>query len=319
MKDREQLRRDLHQEANHDGLTGPAEPVRHHAGPRRRGRDVRSRRAGGGAVRRHRRLQGDQRPPRPLGRGRGAQGHRRPRSPGRSCVRPRGPPRRGRARGHRPPGRRPARRPEPRPTDPEGGEPPAPVGRRHHAVALHRRDGRIGSRPDPGAPSPRRRPGRLRGQGGRRQRHRDLHRRASATRPTTARAWSARSPGPSPRTSSTSRCRPWSVPTTRRSSVSRPSCVGPRHDGTVHAPSDFVTIAERSNLVVDLDRWVIGETVGVLARWKDDPRTASLTASVNLSARHASVSVLRRPHPRGALGATASSPAVWSSSSPRAR
>ncbi len=63
----------------------------------------------------------------------------------------------------------------------------------------------------------------------------------------------------------------------------------PQEDGTVHAPSDFVAVAERSNLVVELDRWVIGETVGVLARWKDDSRTASLTASVNLSARHASV------------------------------
>ena len=63
----------------------------------------------------------------------------------------------------------------------------------------------------------------------------------------------------------------------------------PQADGTVHAPSDFVAVAERSNLVVELDRWVIAETVGVLARWKDDPRTASLTASVNLSARHASV------------------------------
>ncbi len=63
----------------------------------------------------------------------------------------------------------------------------------------------------------------------------------------------------------------------------------PQADGTVRAPSDFVTIAERSNLVIDLDRWVIGEVVRVLAGWKDDPRTASLTASVNLSARHASV------------------------------
>jgi diguanylate cyclase (GGDEF)-like protein len=63
----------------------------------------------------------------------------------------------------------------------------------------------------------------------------------------------------------------------------------PQEDGTVRAPIEFVAVAERSNLVVELDRWVIGETVRVLAGWKDDPRTASLTASVNLSARHASV------------------------------
>jgi diguanylate cyclase (GGDEF)-like protein len=63
----------------------------------------------------------------------------------------------------------------------------------------------------------------------------------------------------------------------------------PQADGTVRQPDEFVPIAERSNLVVAVDRWVIGETVKMLAQWREDPRTASLTASVNISARHASV------------------------------
>jgi diguanylate cyclase (GGDEF)-like protein len=63
----------------------------------------------------------------------------------------------------------------------------------------------------------------------------------------------------------------------------------PQADGSVRQPGEFVGIAERSNLVVELDRWVIGETVRMLARWRHDTRTASLSASVNISARHASV------------------------------
>jgi diguanylate cyclase (GGDEF)-like protein len=73
----------------------------------------------------------------------------------------------------------------------------------------------------------------------------------------------------------------------------------PQADGSVRQPGDFVAIAERSNLVVDVDRWVITETVGLLARWRHDPRTSSLSASVNISARHASVTAFAEPirHP----------------------
>jgi diguanylate cyclase (GGDEF)-like protein len=63
----------------------------------------------------------------------------------------------------------------------------------------------------------------------------------------------------------------------------------PQPDGTIRQPVEFVPIAERGNLVIDLDRWVIGETIGLLAAWGHDPRTSALSASVNLSARHASV------------------------------
>ncbi len=62
----------------------------------------------------------------------------------------------------------------------------------------------------------------------------------------------------------------------------------PRSDGTIRQPGDFVPLAERSSLIVELDRWVIGATVAQLATWSQDPGTASLTASVNISARHAS-------------------------------
>ena len=62
----------------------------------------------------------------------------------------------------------------------------------------------------------------------------------------------------------------------------------PGADGTLRSPGEFVPIAERSSLVVELDRRVIDQTVRLLCTWAGDPRTAGLHASVNISARHAS-------------------------------
>jgi predicted signal transduction protein with EAL and GGDEF domain len=62
----------------------------------------------------------------------------------------------------------------------------------------------------------------------------------------------------------------------------------PRHDGTVVPPDQFIPIAERSDLIIDVDRWVVERAVLQLAEWTAHPVLGSLSMSVNISARHVS-------------------------------
>ena len=51
-------------------------------------------------------------------------------------------------------------------------------------------------------------------------------------------------------------------------------------------PDDFIPVAERSSLVLQLDRWVIGRACATLARWRDLDPTADVRIAVNISGRH---------------------------------
>lgn len=51
-------------------------------------------------------------------------------------------------------------------------------------------------------------------------------------------------------------------------------------------PHEFVPFAERSELVIDIDRWVINEVARQLGTWRDDSAMGSMRMAVNVSARH---------------------------------
>ncbi|MCB0990694.1 MAG: EAL domain-containing protein, partial [Acidimicrobiales bacterium] len=57
-------------------------------------------------------------------------------------------------------------------------------------------------------------------------------------------------------------------------------------------PVGFVPIAERSDLILDLDRWVVRSAAQQLAAWADHPLMADVSIAVNISARHLSHGVL---------------------------
>jgi diguanylate cyclase (GGDEF)-like protein len=57
-------------------------------------------------------------------------------------------------------------------------------------------------------------------------------------------------------------------------------------DGSLLPPGLFIPVAEASDLIVDIGRWVLREACQLLAYWTDDPALGSLRLSVNLSARH---------------------------------
>ncbi|HEX5364281.1 MAG TPA: EAL domain-containing protein [Gallionella sp.] len=50
-------------------------------------------------------------------------------------------------------------------------------------------------------------------------------------------------------------------------------------------PDQFLPIAEKSLLILDIDRWVLNEACAQLARWGADERMRTLTLGVNISAR----------------------------------
>jgi diguanylate cyclase (GGDEF)-like protein len=51
-------------------------------------------------------------------------------------------------------------------------------------------------------------------------------------------------------------------------------------------PSEFIPIAERTGVIVDLETWVLEQTVGILREWRLDPTTARMRLAVNISGRH---------------------------------
>ena len=52
------------------------------------------------------------------------------------------------------------------------------------------------------------------------------------------------------------------------------------------APSDFIPLAERSSLIIDLDRWVIERCCERLAAWRRERPGTQLRLAVNISGRH---------------------------------
>ncbi len=51
-------------------------------------------------------------------------------------------------------------------------------------------------------------------------------------------------------------------------------------------PNEFIPIAERTGVILDLDAWVLEQAVGVLREWQDEPLTSHLRIAVNISGRH---------------------------------
>jgi diguanylate cyclase (GGDEF)-like protein len=51
-------------------------------------------------------------------------------------------------------------------------------------------------------------------------------------------------------------------------------------------PGDFIPVAEASDLIIDIGRWVLDRACGQLAIWAQDPALDHLTMAVNLSGRH---------------------------------
>ena len=51
-------------------------------------------------------------------------------------------------------------------------------------------------------------------------------------------------------------------------------------------PNEFIPVAERTGVILDLDAWVLEQAVNVLRSWQDDAHTARLRMAVNISGRH---------------------------------
>ncbi len=51
-------------------------------------------------------------------------------------------------------------------------------------------------------------------------------------------------------------------------------------------PNDFIPIAERTGVILDIDAWVIEQSIGILKSWQNDPLTATLRMAINISGRH---------------------------------
>ena len=51
-------------------------------------------------------------------------------------------------------------------------------------------------------------------------------------------------------------------------------------------PGDFIDIAERSDLIVELDNWVLDRAARQLREWTDQPELAAHPVAVNISGRH---------------------------------
>ncbi len=51
-------------------------------------------------------------------------------------------------------------------------------------------------------------------------------------------------------------------------------------------PNDFIPIAERTGAILDIDAWVIEQSIDILRSWQADPLTAALRIAINISGRH---------------------------------
>ena len=51
-------------------------------------------------------------------------------------------------------------------------------------------------------------------------------------------------------------------------------------------PTEFIPIAERTGVIIDLETWVLEEAVEILREWRIYPSTADMRLAVNISGRH---------------------------------
>lgn len=56
-------------------------------------------------------------------------------------------------------------------------------------------------------------------------------------------------------------------------------------DGSLAMPQQFVPASEESGLIIEIGRWVLGQTCQLLARWQEDPALRDLSLAVNISPR----------------------------------
>lgn len=59
-----------------------------------------------------------------------------------------------------------------------------------------------------------------------------------------------------------------------------------RPDDGLVPPGEFIPLAERSDLIIELDRWVLSEAVRQLASWSGQQLLGDLPLSINISGRH---------------------------------
>ena len=59
-----------------------------------------------------------------------------------------------------------------------------------------------------------------------------------------------------------------------------------RPDVGLVPPGEFIPVAERSGLIVELERWVLHEACGVLAHWRTLDPSCTFRLAVNISGRH---------------------------------
>ncbi|HQZ35975.1 MAG TPA: EAL domain-containing protein [Ilumatobacteraceae bacterium] len=51
-------------------------------------------------------------------------------------------------------------------------------------------------------------------------------------------------------------------------------------------PNDFIPIAERTGVILDIDAWVIEQSINILQSWQGDPLTATFRIAINISGRY---------------------------------
>ena len=68
-------------------------------------------------------------------------------------------------------------------------------------------------------------------------------------------------------------------------------------------PDEFIPVAERSDLIVRLDQWVLGAALEQMGAWGDHPTLRQVTLAVNVSGRHVADTRFV-DHVRGALDAS---------------
>ncbi len=59
-----------------------------------------------------------------------------------------------------------------------------------------------------------------------------------------------------------------------------------RNPEALQRPADFIPVAERTDLIIDVDRWVLARAAEQMSAWASEPELATLPVAVNLSARH---------------------------------
>ncbi len=75
------------------------------------------------------------------------------------------------------------------------------------------------------------------------------------------------------------------IDTSNQTSCSAEALIRWHHNGQIVSPSDFIPIAERSNLIIDIGNWVIDEACHQMSKW-EKIGLAAKTISVNISPKH---------------------------------